>query len=209
MRLIGSGFTPRSRHFIVLEYLQHGPLSEALKSHEQYKPFPAMNARARELADALEYLHSKVAPDISIIHRDIKPDNIGISGVNFKLIDFGLSISVKKRSHPNEAYLMTGCTGSLRYMAPEVARREAYNEKVDVHSFGILLWQLATCSTPFPDHTRETFMKEVIHDGRRPKLYPNWPQWFTDLLQQCWHPISNRRPSFHTVFRVLEANEDF
>lgn len=216
VRLVGQGSTPQ--RFIVIEYLQQGTLADALKYREIerqqskrfYVPeqFPNMITRTRELAGALEYLHSKVAPDISIIHRDIKPDNIGIAGTTFKLIDFGLSVCVKKRSSPNEAYALTGCTGSLRYMAPEVARREAYNEKVDVYSFGILLWQLATCSTPFPGLTRDAFMRDVIHNECRPPMHPTWPEWFIDLLTKCWHPNSSRRPSFQTVCRILAEHGD-
>ena len=44
---------------------------------------------------------------------------------------------------------MTGNTGSLRYMAPEVALRKSYNEKVDVYSYGIMVWQMARDRVPF------------------------------------------------------------
>ena len=50
-----------------------------------------------------------------------------------KLFDFGLCTTVRTREYENEAYDMTGNTGSLRYMAPEVALRKPYTEKVDVY----------------------------------------------------------------------------
>ena len=49
---------------------------------------------------------------------------------------------------------MTGNTGSLRYMAPEVALKKPYNEKADVYSFAIMLWQMARDKVPFKGMTR-------------------------------------------------------
>ena len=73
----------------------------------------------------------------------MKPENIAFTiDDNVKLIDFGLSTCVKKRMSLNDVYQLTGNTGSLRYMAPEVALKLPYNEKVDVYSFGIILWQM-------------------------------------------------------------------
>jgi len=66
-----------------------------------------------------------------------------------KLFDFGLCTCVKRRQSSNESYEMTGNTGSLRYMAPEVALKAPYSEKADVYSFGIMIWQMARDRVPF------------------------------------------------------------
>ena len=63
---------------------------------------------------------------------DLKPDNIGFSADgSIKLLDFGLATVVRQRSQLDEMYEMTGFTGSLRYMSPEVAERRPYSERVD------------------------------------------------------------------------------
>ncbi|CAE7533552.1 HT1 [Symbiodinium microadriaticum] len=62
------------------------------------------------------------------------------------------------RSDSTECYSMTGNTGSLRYMAPEVALRKPYNEKADVYSFAILLWQMGRDKVPFKGLSRSEFM---------------------------------------------------
>ena len=107
---------------------------------------------ALEIAEALEYLHS-----LNILHRDIKPDNIGfdIDG-NIQLIDFGLAKELKESDkNINGKYELTGNTGVWCYMAPEVAKGWAYDKTVDVYSFGILLWEICALERPFSQYTKE------------------------------------------------------
>jgi serine/threonine protein kinase len=73
------------------------------------------------IANAMTYCQEEAIPDCMVLHRDLKPDNIGftLSGT-VKLLDFGLAKIVEHASaKSNEAYAMSGETGSLRYMAPE------------------------------------------------------------------------------------------
>lgn len=62
---------------------------------------------------------------------------------------------------------MTGWTGSLRYMAPEVALNSPYNEKVDVYSFAIIAWSLLTQKVPFQDFRKDQFIIRVVNGGQR------------------------------------------
>lgn len=71
-----------------------------------------------------------------VVHRDVKPDNIGFSSEgDLKLLDLGLSKVVSKSEMDNAAYNMTGETGSVRYMAPEVWSRSASDTPVPVFCF--------------------------------------------------------------------------
>ena len=99
---------------------------------------------------------------------------------------------------------MTGTTGSLRYMAPEVAMRQIYSEKVDVYSYGIMLWQMASDQIPFKGLSRDDFMERVVVGGERPKIGALWPKRFIILLQACWHADSRRRPSFEKVIDQID-----
>lgn len=87
------------------------------------------------LFNALTYVHS-----LSIVHRDIKADNLLISNrsdfTKVKLCDFGIS------DYLGESRLLSGRCGTLGYMAPELLRGDEYNEKVDIYSAGILMYQL-------------------------------------------------------------------
>ena len=211
---MGSGTTPRM--FLALEHLGGGTLTSLMSKNQSRftqglfrQPtftYAEILKRARDIAEALDYLHTRVHPDVTIIHRDLKPDNVGFTSEGtLKLLDLGLSACVKRRLDIHVAYEMTGNTGSLRYMAPEVALRKAYNEKVDVYSFGIMVWQMASDTVPFKGMTREQFMQEVVQKRLRPKLDVSWPIGFCNLLTTCWHHESISRPSFSTVIIDLNA----
>jgi serine/threonine protein kinase len=111
---------------------------------------------------------------------------------------------VRKREESCDGYDMTGTTGSLRYMAPEVALRQVYCEKVDVYSYGIMLWHMASDKIPFKGLSREEFMTRVVVGGERPKIGLLWPKRFINLLQSCWHAESKMRPSFEVVLEQIE-----
>jgi serine/threonine protein kinase len=133
VNLIGAGLTSRGVRFIVLERLDGGTLTQMLgydtrirdrrRRFWRKKPFSYADVLncAMCIANAMTYCQEEAIPDCMVLHRDLKPDNIGftLSGT-VKLLDFGLAKIVEHASaKSNEAYAMSGETGSLRYMAPE------------------------------------------------------------------------------------------
>ena len=85
-------------------------------------PYVEVLAHSHALASAVHYLHSSASPGSVIMHRDLKPDNVGFTlAGELKLIDFGLAKVIENAdAEANDVYRMSGETGSLRYMAPEV-----------------------------------------------------------------------------------------
>lgn len=90
------------------------------------------------IVEGMQYLHSH-----DIVLRDLKPGNVGFDdGTNVRLFDFGMA---RKLSNCNANEIC----GSPRYMAPEILGGEGYTLKVDVYSFGIMLYELCTLEVPF------------------------------------------------------------
>ncbi|OEU21692.1 kinase-like protein [Fragilariopsis cylindrus CCMP1102] len=182
--VIGAGWTSKKVRFIVLERLDGGTLTQMLgydtrirdrrRRFWRKKSLPYLDVLrcARSLACALQYCHEQAIPGSMVLHRDLKPDNIGFTlDGKVKLIDFGLSRMLENADPTtNEKYEMSGETGSLRYMAPEVAEGLPYNHKADVYSFGIILWEMNAGKRPFNGLGRDTFYEQVVHGGGRPRL---------------------------------------
>lgn len=138
---------------------------------------------------------------------DLKPDNVGFrADGTCVLMDFGLATCVySTRASEDVMYKMSGMTGSLRYMAPEVVLRQPYNEKADVYSYGILLWQMASDVLPFPIMETDDFIQYVAKGGLRPEIDPHWPPKFQNIIAKCFEGNPKSRASMAWVISELKA----
>lgn len=120
-----------------------------------------------------------------------------------KIFDFGLS----KEFNPTKKtasgmYHLTECTGSPRYMAPEVALGQPYNETSDVYSFSLLLWQVLKLATPFNGLNIGQLQKDVYKGGLRPKMNRSWPRSIRTMIKYGWGKAQDR-PSMKEMVTVL------
>jgi serine/threonine protein kinase len=128
-----------------------------------------------------------------------------------KLFDFGLAkrLDTAQTDDRNpENYLLTGNTGSLRYMAPEVARDEPYNLSADSYSFGILFWQLCSLTTPYVGLNQQTHALQVVQCGLRPKPDKSWPYSWTTLMTSAWDANPSLRPKMSEIVQQLQTSID-
>eukprot|EP00904_Undaria_pinnatifida_P012454 jgi/Undpi1/8339/HiC_scaffold_25.g10808.m1 len=216
VRLIGAGTQPEQ--FLLIERLDGGTLAQRCGNalnirdrrrrfrHKRPFTYEELLRQGLQLAEALQYMHNDAMPGKMVIHRDLKPDNIGFDADgNLKLIDMGLSRVVAKSTEDNATYRMTGETGSLRYMAPEVAMGKPYNGAADVYGFSMILWEMATMTKPFERMGRDEFFREVVVGGVRPRVSENWPAPFVRLLQAGWHADMHQRMSFGKITATLRS----
>ena len=167
------------------------------------------------IASAIEFLHSK-----GVAHRDLNPDNVGFDSDDVpKLFDFGLARVVgDKRLPPGELpnpseisggddakYKMTTNTGTIRYMAPEIALSEKYGKKVDIYSFAILMHEVLSLYKPFSNVPSTTFTSTVAIKGLRPTLDACWPDGIKHMMKRMWDGESSIRPTSKEVVAVLES----
>jgi len=148
------------------------------------------------ISRAMTYLHQK-----NIIHRDLKPENIGFDvRDDVKIFDFGFAKEIYPEDKlPDGTYILTGMTGSIRYMAPEVHRSAPYNSSADVYSFAILLWEMLALRTPFEHYTKEMHKDIVINKGFRPHIERNWPDRLASILTQSWSKDIQDRLTFKAI----------
>ncbi|XP_030456245.1 serine/threonine-protein kinase STY13-like [Syzygium oleosum] len=183
---------------IVTEYAKGGSVRQFLmKRHNRSVPLKLAVRQALDVARGMEYVHG-----LGLIHRDLKSDNLLIfSDKSIKIADFGVArIEVQTEG-------MTPETGTYRWMAPEMIQHRPYTQKVDVYSFGIVLWELITGMLPFQNMTAVQAAFAVVNKGVRPIIPADCLPILSDIMTRCWDANPDVRPPFTEVVRMLENAE--
>ena len=150
------------------------------------------------------YLHSRII-HISIIYRDIKADNVGFSFQGkITLFDFGLPRELHNEDRLEDGtWKLSGHTGTLRYMAPEVFKSVPYNYSCDVYSFSVLLWEMMAMERAYSAYGLKQHQERVLLGGRRPRVNEKWPASVQDAMQKGWSEDTSVRPSMGDMTKVL------
>ncbi|MQL92929.1 hypothetical protein Taro_025574 [Colocasia esculenta] len=194
LKLVAACRTP-SVFCIITEYLSGGSLRAFLhKLEHKSLPQPRLIEIALDIARGMEYVHSQ-----GIVHRDLKPENIIFDQESCaKIADFGIACE--------EAYCdaLSDDPGTYRWMAPEMIKHKPYGRKVDVYSFGLLLWEMLTGRIPYEDMMPIQAAFAVVHKNLRPVIPSDSPPALRALIEQCWSLAPEKRPQFYEIVKILE-----
>eukprot|EP00250_Pteridium_aquilinum_P015588 c22657_g1_i1 orf=232-1950(-) len=179
---------------VITEYLPGGSIRAFLHKREgKVLPIPQVLRMALDVTYGMEYLHMK-----GVVHRDLKSENLvlGDDGC-VKILDFGTSC------FESECNSCGDNLGTYRWMAPEMLSQKPYTRKVDIYSFGIVLWELLTAHLPYEDMGAVQAAFCVINKNTRPPIPEDCPSLLKDLMCHCWSTEPEERPEFWEILRVL------
>nr|XP_040048540.1 mitogen-activated protein kinase kinase kinase 12 isoform X2 [Gasterosteus aculeatus aculeatus] len=178
---------------ILMEYCAQGQLYEVLRAGRKITP-SLMVDWSMGIAGGMNYLHLH-----KIIHRDLKSPNMLITHDDLvKISDFGTSKELSDKS------TKMSFAGTVAWMAPEVIRNEPVSEKVDIWSFGVVLWEMLTGEVPYKDVDSSAIIWGVGNNSLQLPVPESCPDGFKILLRQCWNCKPRNRPSFRQILLHLD-----
>lgn len=183
----------------VTEFMVNGSLKQFLRKKDRTIDRRKRVILAMDAAFGMEYLHGK-----NIVHFDLKCENLLVNMRDpqrpiCKIGDLGLS---KVKQH---TLVSGGVRGTLPWMAPELlsGKSDMVSEKIDVYSFGIVMWELLTGDDPYSDMRAAEIIGGIVNNSLRPQI-PSWcdPEW-KSLMEGSWAGEPAQRPSFTEISQRL------
>ena len=166
--------------YLVMEYLEGRTLRESISEG----PLVLEEARtiAIEIAEALSQAHQR-----GIVHRDVKPGNIMLTGNGTKLLDFGLAKAIRSEDLTTSDFkTATGVVlGTAAYMSPEQLLGLAVDARSDVFSLGVVLYEMATGARPFRGANIIDTVDAILNKQPEPIESATVPEGLRQVIYRC------------------------
>lgn len=189
--------TSPQRLCIITEFLPRGSLFLLLQKNTSRLDWRRRVHMAMDIARGMNYLHHFNPP---IIHRDLKSSNLLVDkNWTVKVGDFGLS----RLKHDSYLSTKTG-KGTPQWMAPEALRNEPSDEKSDVYSYGVILWEIATEKIPWENLNSIQVIGAVGFMEQRLDIPKDVDLEWASIIESCWHREPQCRPSFQELLERLK-----
>jgi len=173
----------RSRLYMVIEWVD-GQLLRSILNKERELPIVRAINFALQILDALDAMHKH-----GVVHRDLKPENIMVDAEDrIKLIDFG--IALREDARRLTFVDMSPTLGTPDYISPEQVKGQRGDQRSDIYSLGVMLYEMLTGDPPFTGPNPLAVMNErVLHDPeparkRRPEISPELNEILNRALER-------------------------
>ena len=191
--------------YVLMEYVSGQTLKEFIRTQTEAG---SKISRGKAIEMMLQIAQGGRAINEKLVHRDIKPDNILVSGNRLKITDFGLSKLVAERTRT----LTFKGVGPIRYMAPEAWQLQPNTPKMDIYSVGLIFYEIFNLQHPLqsrvddPSHIeawRRAHLFEPIGDIRSSR--DDIPRPLSQLLSRMVAKRSADRPEWDEILSVLSS----
>jgi serine/threonine protein kinase len=182
--------------FITMEYIQGEDLKSLIRRMGKIPVEKALDI-TRQVCSGLKEAH-----DLGIVHRDLKPQNIMIDRDGYaKIMDFGIACSIRMEGITEEGLSF----GTPDYMSPEQVKGQDADERSDIYSLSVNMYEMVTGTVPFKDETPYAVaMKHVNVDPQPPKeINPQIPEEINRIILRCMEKRKDER--YQTVQELLTA----
>ena len=191
-----------NRGWIIMELCTRGSLRSILLDKDNALELPELVRFASETATGVAYLH---ATDVSIIHGDLKADNVLVrEDGSVCLCDFGMS-EAKDRSKSMTSVVTSSVTGkfglTVQWSSPELLKGKKKDSASDVFALAVTLWEIFERDTPFSGMVDAIVINQIL-TGVRP-AFENTPVEFRTLIKRAWSDDTKMRPKAAQMACVL------